>query len=198
MAAYLWAPDGKHLLFNSQGQLWLYSLENGTAVQFASAPDPGDDPKFSPEGGRVAYVRKHNLYVRSTSGDSEKQLTKDKDENLLDGEVDWVYSEELGVRSNYFWSPDGKEIAYLQMDETRVTSYPIEDWSPVHAKVDGEKYPQPGDPNPAVRLGVVSASGGGTKWISLTDDTDANNNDIRRITSPASAGFGMECFGRRS
>jgi dipeptidyl-peptidase 4 len=172
VAAYLWAPDSKHLLFNSHGQLWLYSLESGTAVQFTSASDSSNDPKFSPDGGRVACVRKHNLYVRSTSGDSEKQLTKDKDENLLDGEVDWVYSEELGARSNYFWSPNGKEIAYLQMDETRVPSYPIEDWSPVHAKVDVEKYPQPGDPNPAVRLGVVSASGGGTKWISLTDDDD--------------------------
>ena len=172
VAAYLWAPNSKHLLFNSQGQLWLYSLENGTAVQFTSAPDPSSDPKFSPDGGRIALVRKHNLYVRSTASDSEKQLTKDKDENLLDGEVDWVYSEELGVRSNYFWSPDGKEIAYLQMDETRVPSYPIEDWSPVHAKVDMEKYPQPGDPNPAVKLGVVGASAGTTKWISLTDDED--------------------------
>ncbi len=172
VAAYLWAPDSKHLLFNSQGQLWLYALENGTAVQFTSAPDPSGDPKFSPDGSHVAYVRKHNLYVRPVAGDSEKQLTKDKDDNLLNGEVDWVYSEELGVRSNYFWSPSGKEIAYLQMDETRVPTYPIEDWSPVHAKVDMQKYPQPGDPNPAVKLGVVSASGGGTKWISLTDDND--------------------------
>ena len=172
VAAYLWAPDSKHLLFNSKGQLWFYSLDSGTAVQFTSAPDPSGDPKFSPDGGRVAYLRKHNLYIRTVSGDSEKQITKDKDENLLDGEVDWVYSEELGVRSNYFWSPSGKEIAYLQMDETRVPSYPIEDFSPVHAKVEMEKYPQPGDPNPAVRLGVVSSSGGGTKWISLTDDDD--------------------------
>ena len=180
VAAYLWAPDSKHLLFNSQGQLWLYSLESGTAVQFTSAPEPAGDPKFSPDGARVAYLRKHNLYVRPLAGDSEKQITKDDDENLLDGEVDWVYSEELGVRSNYFWSPNGKEIAYLQMDETRVPAYPIEDWSQVHAKVDPQKYPQPGDPNPAVRLGVVSASGGGTKWISLgNNDADKdNNNDI--------------------
>src|SRR5206468_12819223 len=137
----------------------MYDTESGTAVQFTSNPEPSSDPKFSPDGSRVAYVRKHNLYARPISGKGEKQLTKDKDENLLDGEVDWVYSEELGVRSNYFWSPDGKEIAYLQMDETRVPSYPIEDWSATHAKVDMEKYPQPGDPNPAVKLGVVGASG---------------------------------------
>jgi len=82
VASYLWAPDSKHLLFDSQGQLWIYSVDTGTAVQFTSSPDPGLDPKFSPDGSHVAYVRLHNLYVRPVSGKDEKQLTKDKDENL--------------------------------------------------------------------------------------------------------------------
>jgi dipeptidyl-peptidase 4 len=173
VAAYLWAPDSQHLLFDSQGQLWLYSLESGTAVQFTSAPEPSDDPKFSPDGNHVAYVRKHNLYVRPALGNgAEKQLTKDKDENLLNGEVDWVYAEELSVRSNYFWSPNSKELAFLQMDETHVPTYPITDWMPTHPNVDQEKYPKAGDPNPTVRLGVIDANGGKAKWITLASDTD--------------------------
>ncbi len=172
VAAYEWSPDSKHLLFDSQGQLWLYSLESGTAVQSTSAPDPSSDPKFSPDGNRLAYLRKHNLYVRPANGGSEKQLTKDNDENLLNGEVDWVYAEELEVRSNYFWSPDGREIAFLQMNEARVPVYPIEDWLSPRSTVDMEKYPNPGDPNPAVRLGVISSSGGRPKWVSLTADQD--------------------------
>ena len=172
VASYLWAPDSKHLLFDSQGQLWIYSAESGTAVQFTSSPEPGLDPKFSPDGSHVAYVRLHNLYVRPVSGKDEKQLTKDKDENLLNGEVDWVYAEELSVRSNYYWSPDGANIVFLQMDETRVPTYPITDWLPTHPTVDMEKYPKAGDANPAVRLGVISASGGKVKWISLTDEQD--------------------------
>ena len=64
VAAYLWAPDSKHLIFDSQGQLWMYDLGTETAVQFTSAADPSGDPKFSPDGNHVAYVRKHNLYVR--------------------------------------------------------------------------------------------------------------------------------------
>ena len=173
VAAYVWSPDSKQLLFDSRGQLWLYNVENGTAVQFTSAPEPSQDPKFSSDGSHVSYVRKHNLYVRSLAGDKgERQLTKDKDDNLFNGEVDWVYAEELSVRSNYFWSPDNREIVFLQMDETQVPTYPITDWLPTHPKVDPEKYPKAGDPNPAVRLGVVGADGGKIKWISLTKEND--------------------------
>ncbi|MGH9497375.1 MAG: S9 family peptidase [Candidatus Sulfotelmatobacter sp.] len=172
VAAYLWAPDSKHLLFNSQGQLWLYDLGNETAVQFTSASDPSGSPEFSPNGNRVAYVRKHNLYVRSASGGEEKQLTKDGADNFLNGDIDWVYAEELAVRSNYFWSPDSKEIVFMHMDETKVPTYPITDWIPTHPQVDQEKYPKVGDPNPVVKLGVVDADKDHVRWLSLGSDED--------------------------
>jgi dipeptidyl-peptidase-4 len=172
VAAYLWAPDSKHLIFDSQGQLWLYDLGSETAVQFTSAPDPSGDPKFSPDGGHLAYIRKHNLYVRPVSGKTEKQLTHDTGDSLFNGDIDWVYAEELAVRSNYFWSPDSKEIAFLHMDETNVPVYPITDWLPTHPSVDNEKYPKVGDPNPVVKLGVVDADKGKVRWISLTNDAE--------------------------
>ncbi len=175
VAAYLWAPDSKHLIFDSQGQLWIFDLATSTAVQFTSAPDPSGDPKFSPDASHVSYVRQHNLYVRPASGGGEKQLTKDTGDNLFNGDIDWVYAEELSVRSNYFWSPDSKQIVFLHMDETKVPSYPIANLIPTHPTVDNEKYPKVGDPNPVVKLGVVDADKGSGKvrWISLTNDDEA-------------------------
>ena len=173
VAAYLWAPDSKHLIFDSQGQLWLYDLGTATAVQFTSASDPSGDPKFSPDGGHVAYVRKHNLYVHPVNGKDERQLTKDTGDSLFNGDIDWVYAEELAVRSNYFWSPDSREIVFLHMDETKVPTYPITDWLPTHPNMEYEKYPKVGDPNPAVKLGVVDAEKGKVRWISLTSDPDS-------------------------
>lgn len=172
VAAYLWAPDSKHLIFDSQGQLWLYDLGTNTAVQFTSASDPSSDPKFSPDGKRVSYIRKHNLYVRVIDGKAEKQLTKDDNENLFNGDIDWVYAEELDVRSNYFWSPDSKQIVFLHMDETKVPTYPIANLIPTRPTVDNEKYPKVSDPNPVVKLGVVDADRDKVRWISLTSDED--------------------------
>ncbi len=166
VAAYHWSPDSAHLLFDSLGQLWYYSLANGTAVQMTSSADAAVDPKFSPNGERLAFVRKHDLYVHDVKNGHDEALTHDGNDNLLNGEVDWVYREELYTRSNYFWSPDGKSIAFLEMNENDVPTYPITDWIPTHPTVDMEKYPKAGDPNPVVRLGVVSSDGGKVKWIS--------------------------------
>ncbi len=172
VAGYHWAPDSQHILFDANGQLWYYTVATGTAVPLSSAADAAGDPKFSPDGKRVAYVRQHNLVVRPVDGNAEKALTSDTGEDLLDGEVDWVYAEELDVRSNYFWSPNGNKIVFLQMNEAKVPTYPITDFIPQHPTVSQEKYPKVGDPNPEVRLGVVGSNGGSVKWISLPDSKD--------------------------
>jgi dipeptidyl-peptidase-4 len=170
MASYLWAPDSAHLMFDANGHLWLYDLKNGTGVEIGSTgTSSGDDPKFSPNGEFISFIHAHGLSVirLRDGGMPPVVVAAAPNASTLNGEVDWVYLEELGVRSNYFWSPDSKSLAYLQMDEADVPQYPIEDWIPTHAKVEEQRYPQPGDPNPDVRVGVVGAGGGRTVWVKL-------------------------------
>ncbi|HEV7551735.1 MAG TPA: DPP IV N-terminal domain-containing protein, partial [Candidatus Angelobacter sp.] len=148
VAGYHWAPDSNHLLFDANGQLWYYTLSDGKSVALSAPGDSASDPKFSTDGKSLSYIRKHNLVVKRVDGGTEEALTTNGDDNLLNGEVDWVYSEELEVRSNYFWSPDSRRIALLQMDQTKVPTYPITDFIPQHPTVYQEKYPKVGDPNP--------------------------------------------------
>jgi dipeptidyl-peptidase-4 len=167
-AEYHFSPDSRRILFDAGGELWDYTLATGTGVNIGSTgAGSGDDPKFAPTAAAVSYLKDHNIYVRNLSGGPELNLTNTHDPAVLNGEVDWVYEEELDVRSNYFWSPDSKNIAYLQANETKVPLYPIVDWNEVHATTDMQRYPQPGDPNPDVRIGIVSSGGGGTRWIKL-------------------------------
>ena len=173
MASYLWSPDSTHLLFDENGRLWLYNLRNGATVEVASTGmDSGDDPKFSPDGESLSFILGHGLAVARLKerGMAMTVVAPAPNAATLNGEVDWVYEEELDARSNYFWSPDSKKLAYLQMNEEKVPEYPLADWIPTHATVNWQRYPQPGDPNPAVRVGVVSARArqpGATVWVNL-------------------------------
>ena len=149
MASYIWAPDSAHLLFDSNGRLWLYDLKSGTGVQVGfTGTASGDDPKFSPNGEMLSFIRDHGLSVLhlKESGPPAVPVAATQHPEILNGEVDWVYEEEMEVRSNYFWSPDSKSLAYLQMNETEVPEYPIVDWIPTHAKVDLQRYPSPAIP----------------------------------------------------
>ena len=177
MAGYLWAPDSAHLLFDANGRLWLYDLRNGTGVA-----DRLYGSRFRRRSQVLARRRVRLLHPRSRAFRHPSSRTpacplsqsrprpiraNGKEQSILNGEVDWVYEEELDMRSNYFWSPDSKNIAYLQMNETAVPQYPLTDWIPTHAQVELQRYPQPGDANPQVRVGVVSAHGGKTAWIGI-------------------------------
>jgi dipeptidyl-peptidase-4 len=170
LPSYFWSPDDNHILFNANGRLWLFDLTNSTGIQVAFTDNPvGADPKFSPNGEALSFVRDHTLSVVRLREPSNPMslIGGNLPEGVLNGEVDWVYQEELDVRSNQFWSPDSKNIAYLQMNESLVPDYPLVDFLPVHAKVTAQRYPQPEDLNPDVRVGVVSASGGRTTWMHI-------------------------------
>jgi dipeptidyl-peptidase-4 len=170
MPSYTWATDSKHLILDSGGVVALYDVAAGTATRIVDTGNgSGDDPKFSPDAKSISYLRDHNLFVAPASPNShhELNLSRTTGDALLNGEVDWVYLEELEVRSNYFWAPDSQHLIYLQADESKVPQYPLPDLNPTHATVDMQRYPQPGDPNPAVRVGIVSAKGGKTTWVDV-------------------------------
>jgi dipeptidyl-peptidase-4 len=174
MASYLWAPDSAHLLFDTNGSLWLYDLKTGVGLNVgASGAGSGDDPKFSPDGKLLSFINEHGdqhglsvIHLRE-AGTPVTTVAGTTNPAIFNGKVDWVYEEELDVRSNYFWSPDSTRLAYLQMDESKVPEYPITDWIPEHATVDKQRYPLPGDANPDVRVGIVGTNGGKTTWIKL-------------------------------
>jgi dipeptidyl-peptidase 4 len=111
--------------------------------------------------------------------------------STLNGEVDWVYEEELDVRSNYFWSPDSTRLAYLQMNETEVPQYPITDWIPTHARWICSAIRSPAIPIPMVRVGVVGAGGRQDGLGGAADSCGA------RITFRALAGWTQRRCGSR-
>jgi dipeptidyl-peptidase-4 len=173
---YHWSPDGKTLLFPSSGQIILYDLSNEEATTLAPPKTGVVDPKFSPNGEHIAFVYEHDIWVVPTGGGTEKQITFGGHELLLHGDLDWVYPEELGFRTGYTWSPDSRHIAFLEMDESVVPTYPITDLLSIQATVDLQRYPKPGDPNPKVRVGIVDIETGAMAWIDRASEYIARIN----------------------
>ncbi len=175
VAAYVWSPDSKSILFTSAGQLYLFDLAAGKARLLAPAKRAVDDPKFSPDGKLVSFVYQHDLWAVPVAGGEEKRLTVGGNENVLHGDLDWVYPEEFELRTGYHWAPDSRRLAFLEIDQHPVPTYPISDLVAVQAPVDAQRYPKAGDPNPKVRVGIVDvqaaltredgASGAETIWL---------------------------------
>jgi dipeptidyl-peptidase 4 len=163
--SYQWAPDGKHILFVSSGQLYLYDLAARTSILLAPAKKDVVDPHFSPDGKRIAFIYQHDLWVVPTARGKERRLTFGGNKLLLHGEPDWIYLEELDVRSGYHWSPDSKHIAFIELDERPVPVYPLTEQSSKQATVDFQIYPKAGDPNPLVRVGIVDLKSRKTVWV---------------------------------
>ncbi len=149
--------------------LYLYSLSRNTATRLTSAPGEEENPAFSPDGQKIAFVRAADLYVVDLAG-RERRLTTDGSATILNGKLDYVYQEEVygrGQWASFWWSPDSSRLAFLQLDETPVPEVTITDHIPYHAKLETFAYPKAGDPNPRVKLFTVGASGGTPRAIDV-------------------------------
>lgn len=141
--------------------LYLYDLTRGTAKRLTSDPEAELEAAFSPDDKMVSFVRGNNLYVEEIATDKIKQLTRDGGEKILNGYLDWVYEEELYGRGNkrgYWWSPDSRFIAFLRTDENPVPKFLLVDHIPIDQRLEDTDYPQSGDPNPLVTLGIADVT----------------------------------------
>ena len=169
---YLWAPDGNSLLLVGPTSLTWFDLKTQSATSLVQGDDPIADAKISPDGKSVSYVLDYNLWVVPTAGGQPRSLTKGGREELHEGQLDWVYPEELQIATAYWWAPDSSSIAYLEMDERPVTKFPIQNSLDEPAETEWERYPAAGSANPIVKVFVVDAQGGAPRQMDTGINTD--------------------------
>ena len=169
---YQWAPDGKGILFQGPTALVWLDVKSQMARTLVSGRASIADPKISPDGRFVSFVRDHNLCLVSVTDGKQRAITQGGTEEIRKGELDWVYPEELEIKTAYWWAPDSSAIAYLEMDERKVTQYPLVDFSSPSGEAEMERYPVAGDANPIVRVLVASLSGGKPRAMDTGAETD--------------------------
>ncbi len=169
-ATFIMSPGENLMLIQCSGDLFLFSLPAGDLVRLTNTPVKEESASFSPSGEQAAYVKEGDLYIINLASGKERRLTQRPDELTLNGCLDWVYQEEVYGRGDfkaYWWSPDSRYIAFLQLDVSEVPVYDILDNRTIHSGVEKQYYPYPGDFNARVRLGVVTVRNNRIKWMDL-------------------------------
>jgi dipeptidyl aminopeptidase/acylaminoacyl peptidase len=129
------------------------------------------DPKFSPRGDAIAFVRSGNLFVVDLVG-RERQLTTDGEGTVQNGVAEFVAQEEMGRSTGYWWSPDGRYIAYTQIDEVTVSCVQRPAYYADRVEVVEQRYPAAGENNALVRVGVLDVETGETVWMDTGQERD--------------------------
>ena len=168
--------------YDTRGDYWVLDIQSGSLRQLGKQCPEATMmfAKFSPDGTRVAYVSRNNIYVESIADGKVVQLTTDGSDLIVNGTFDWVYEEEFDCRDGFRWSPDGKHIAYWQSDTEGTGWFDIiNNVDSLYPTIQRFPYPKAGTTNSAVKVGYVSAEGGPTTWIEIPGDP--RNNYIPRM-----------------
>jgi dipeptidyl-peptidase 4 len=183
ISGYEWSADNSQMLIytntkrvwrlNTLGDYWVLNLSDWKLKKLGGEAQPSTlmFAKFSPDGKKVGYVRENNLYVENLADGKLTQLTPDGSKTLINGTSDWVNEEEFGLRDCWRWSPDSQSIAFWQFDASGIKDFILVNTTDdLYPKLTNIPYPKAGTINAAVRVGVVSANGGATKWMNTPGD----------------------------
>lgn len=118
------SPSGKEIVFIIRGDVFVASVEYGTTRRITNTPEQERDASFSPDGRSIIYASERNglWNIYQTS------LTRKDDNSFLYAQE---FKEEQLTNSALtsfqpLYSPDGKEIAYLE-DRTTICVLNIKD-----------------------------------------------------------------------
>lgn len=172
--SYAVSPDGARVLLPLSGRLFVLDRRTGRSTALSVPSEPVVDPRFSPDGTRVAFVCGYDLWLVGAdhSGESPRPLTCGGHENLLRGLAEFVAQEEMARHEGYWWSPDGGSIAFAEVNQSEVERFAIADPARPERPPMVFAYPRPGKANARVRLGIVSAQAEPTPvplWVTWDD-----------------------------
>lgn len=169
IVSYELSADDRLVLVPLAGRIFVFERASAS-VREVAVPEGTFDPRLSPDGTRVAYVRNNNLYSASivpTGKSAELALTKGGSSDVTLGMAEFVAQEELERTRGFWFSPDGTQVLYEEADLRGVERLVVSDLARPEREPMSSRYPRAGKPNAKTRFGIVPAKGGSTRWLKL-------------------------------
>jgi len=157
---YQWTADSSALLFPLGGDVYLYTLASQSVQRMTETEAFETDPKLSPRGRYISFIRDQDLQVVEVSSGRETALTDDGENTISNGMAEFVAQEEMDRDTGYWWSPDERHVAYLRVDSSLVQLEKRYEVTGSEIRVFEQRYPAAGTPNAVVRLFVVDVESG--------------------------------------
>ena len=160
---------GRWAVFHLKNDLFLLDLERDVFLRMTDSEGEAEfGVEFSPDGGKIAFVRGHDLFVYDIGRRKESRLTEGGSETLLNGELSYLYEEDVfGRGTGIWWSPDSKKVAFLQIDLTPLKQLYYVDFKPYFPRIIPQRYPLVGEELETARVGVTGCDGGDVAWVDL-------------------------------
>lgn len=173
---YQWSADGKQLLFPIAGSLYAYRIgaKAEDAVKELTRAEDGfaTDPKFSPQGGYVSFVRDRALQAIHIADGAVLNLSPRGEGTLSYGMAEFVAQEEMDRLTGYWWAKDESAVAYARVDEAPVAIEKRFEIYADRAEVIEQRYPAAGKANAEVRLFVRALAAADPVEIDLGSNRD--------------------------
>lgn len=172
---YSWDTQSKRILLPMSNGIYVMDDPDSQPRLLVDGEDgPLLDPRLSPDGRWIAFVRDGEIYLAPFDGGEPRQLTKGaRESGLTHGLAEFMALEEMSRYRGYWWSPDSQWLAFTRVDETNIPVYRIvhqgEDTVGPAAQED-HRYPFAGQENARVDLGIISVEGGAPAWLDLDGD----------------------------
>ncbi|CAM4308419.1 S9 family peptidase [Gillisia limnaea] len=157
---------------SSRGIYFVYDIPSKTLKKLTDKKI--QEPTFSPNGAKIAYVHDNNLYVKDLASGEEVQITSDGKKNeIINGITDWVYEEEFAFVRAFDWNANGNHIAYLKFDEVEVPEFSMDVFgADLYPGASTFKYPKAGEKNAEVSLHIYHLKEKNTTAVNLGDYED--------------------------
>lgn len=138
---------------------YLYDLDTKLLKALSEEYSPQTLAEYSPDGTKVSFIHKNDLYVKDLLTEKISPITSDGKRNkIINGTTDWVYEEEFSITQAYSWSPDSKYIAFLKFVEKKVKEFGIDMYGELYPDRFEYKYPKAGEDNSNVTAHWVAVS----------------------------------------